>query len=251
MKTVLVIAGLDPSGGAGFLADVRVVAEHGARAVGVVTATTVQDTAGVRAVEPVAPETLGEALEVLLQDVEVDAVKIGMLGDAGTAAAVARALAATRAPVVWDPVFLPSRGGVPLLRGDPGAAAAALLPEVRVVTPNLAEAAALTGVYALDVDGMRRAARAIPAAAVLVKGGHLGGETAPDLLRDGAEEHVLDGARVAAGPLHGTGCVLSTALACRLAAGQPLHEAARGAKEYLGAKLVHALTVGRGARCLV
>src|SRR5262249_56466732 len=107
VTTLLVVAGLDPSGGAGLLADCRVAAEHGLRAVGVITATTVQDTLGVRAVEAVAPEVVGEALTVLLGDVEVDAVKIGMLGDARTAEVVARALAATRAPPGRDPVGMP------------------------------------------------------------------------------------------------------------------------------------------------
>ncbi len=250
MKQLLIIAGLDPTGGAGLLADARVAAEHGVRAVGLATATTVQDTSGVRAVEPVTPETLAEALAALLGDVEVDAVKIGMIGNARAAEIVARALAATAAPVVWDPVFLPSRG-VPLFLGDPREAAAILLGEARVVTPNLAEAALLSGVHAEDLEGMRQAARAIAAPAVLVKGGHLGGARAVDLLRDGTEEHVLDGPRLETGPVHGTGCVLSTALACALATGAPLPEAARAAKTYLTDKLARPLAIGRGARCLV
>jgi hydroxymethylpyrimidine/phosphomethylpyrimidine kinase len=251
MTSLLVIAGLDPSGGAGLLADCRVAAEHGVRAVGVVTATTVQDTAGVRAVELVAPEVLGEALTVLLGDVEVDAVKIGMLGDARTAEVVARALAATRAPVVWDPVIRPSRGGVPLLAGDPARAARALLDEVRLVTPNVAEAGALSGIAVVDEDSARAAAAAIGAAAVLIKGGHLAGGRARDVLRDGSEVTILDAPRVDAGPVHGTGCVLSSAIACRLALGASLVEAVRAAKDYLGAKLAAPLAVGRGARCLV
>jgi hydroxymethylpyrimidine/phosphomethylpyrimidine kinase len=251
VKSVLVIAGLDPSGGAGLLADARVIAEHGLRAVGVVTATTVQDTSGVRSAAPLPADELAEALGVLLSDVEVDAVKIGMLGDARNAEVVARALAATRAPVVWDPVLLPSRGGVPLLAGDVGAAVRALLPEARVVTPNVAEAAAMTGVVALDEASLRAAASALPAAGVLVKGGHLAGPEALDVLRDGEAFHTFRAPRVDAGPLHGTGCVLSSAIACRLAQGLPLPEACLLAKRYLGVKLVTLLAPGRGARCLV
>ncbi len=249
--TLLIVAGLDPSGGAGLLADARVAAEHGVRAVGVVTATTVQDTSGVRAVEPVAPDVLAEALTVLLGDVVVDAVKIGMLGDARSAEVLARALAATRAPVVWDPVFMPSRGGVPLLAGDPAAAVRALLAEARLVTPNAAEAEALSGVRVVDEASARAAAAAIAAEAVLVKGGHLGGARAVDVLRDGATYTILDAPRAAAGPVHGTGCVLSSAIACRLALGAPLVEAVRGGKDFVGAKLAAPLTIGRGARCLV
>lgn len=251
MKHLLVIAGLDPSGGAGILADVRVAAEHGVRAVGVVTAATVQDTHGVRSATPLAPDEIEEALNVLLSDVEVDAVKIGMLGDVRTAEACARALAATRAPVVWDPVLMPSRGGVPLLDGDPARAAHALLPECRLVTPNLAEAEALTGVHIAGETGMRVAASAISAQAVLVKGGHLAGAHAVDILRDGDVFSRFEAPRIDAGPLHGTGCVLSTAIACGLAAGRPLAAAVSDAKVYLGGKLAALLEPGRGARTLV
>jgi hydroxymethylpyrimidine kinase/phosphomethylpyrimidine kinase len=249
MATLLVISGLDPSGGAGFLADARVAALLGLRAVGVVTATTVQDTRGVRAVEPTPAATVGEALEALLADVEVDAVKIGMLATARIAEVVARALAATRAPVVWDPIMLPSRGGVPLL-DDLRAALAALLPETRLITPNLDEASALTGLRVVDEDSMRAAARAIPAAAVLVKGGHLAG--APrDVLRDGESFHVFDGVRLDAGPLHGTGCVLSSAIACGLGGGASMVSAIDAAKRFVAERIARPLTVGRGARCLL
>jgi len=251
VKTVLLVSGLDPSGGAGFLADARVCAEHGVRAVGVVTALTVQDTRGVRAVDVVAPERIAEQLVTLLSDVEVDAVKVGMLGDAEVLARVAAALAQTRAPLVWDPVLWPSRGGVPLFRGDPRP----FLAEARVVTPNLAEAGALLGgPVPADVPAMRAAARELcarGARAALVTGGHLDGPRAVDVLAEGDAIVELDGPRADAGPLHGTGCVLSAALACGLAGGAPLSDAARRAKQYLTEKLRAPLTVGQGARVLV
>ncbi|MBI4511887.1 MAG: bifunctional hydroxymethylpyrimidine kinase/phosphomethylpyrimidine kinase [Deltaproteobacteria bacterium] len=254
MATILVISGLDPSAGAGFLADTRVACELGIRAVGVITAHTIQDTQGVREVVPVSVEVVEEQLRALLSDVEVHSVKIGMLGDAGAACVVARALAATAAPVVWDPVLMPSRGGTPLLIGDVSAATAALLPEVRVVVPNLAEAAALTGIEVRDLPGMREAAKRLRqrgARAVLVKGGHLMGPHAIDVLDDGGHIHELHGERFSAGPLHGTGCVLSTAIACALATGDTLERAARKAKDYVVQKLRAPLRVGRGASCLV
>jgi hydroxymethylpyrimidine/phosphomethylpyrimidine kinase len=230
-----------------------VAAEHGVRVVGVATALTVQDTAGVRAASPVAADVIADQLAALLADVEVDAVKIGMLGDAALAPILVRALAATAAPIVWDPVLLPSRGGVSLLAGDVAAAAAALLPEVRVVTPNLAEAAALTGLTVETLDDVRAAAaalRRVGAAAVLIKGGHLPGDPI-DLLHDGDDVRTFAGPRMAAGPLHGTGCVLSSALACALAGGATLAAAVGAAKAYLSTKLAAPLAPGRGARVLV
>jgi hydroxymethylpyrimidine/phosphomethylpyrimidine kinase len=206
------------------------------RLVGVVTATTTQDTRGVRAVHPVA--TLAEEFGCLLEDLRPDAVKIGMLAGAGPV--VARALAGVEAPIVWDPVRQASRGGV-VLGGvfDP-----ALLALVRLVTPNLAEA------EAQNLETMKESARRIPARAVLVKGGHLPGPPI-DVLRDGESILELAGERIDAGETHGTGCVLSTAIACGLAAGLPLERAVRDAKAYLEQKLRSAFAPGRGARCLV
>jgi hydroxymethylpyrimidine/phosphomethylpyrimidine kinase len=249
------IAGMDPSAGAGLLADVRVAAMHGVRAVGVQTAATVQDTSGVRAVEPASPSLVKAQLRALLDDVQVDAVKIGMLGDTTIARVVAEALAGHDVPVVWDPVMMPSGGGVPLLRGDVRDALAALLPVVRVMTPNLMEVEAISGVHITDLPGMRQAATALRAAgarAVLIKGGHLPPPAdATDLLDDAGFVVTLGGARLNVGPVHGTGCVLSAALACGMAEGQTLQQAAAAAKTFLSERLRQALTVGKGARCLV
>ncbi len=255
MKTVLVISGMDPTGGAGMLADVRVAAMHGVRAVGVATAATVQDTNGVRAVEPSAASVVKAQLMTLLDDVHIDAVKIGMLGDESIARVVAEVIGMLTAPTVWDPVLMPTRGGVPLLRGDVRHALAALLPQVRVMTPNLDEVEAISGVRILDVPGMRQAATALRAAgarAVLIKGGHLPpSQDATDLLDDDGLVVTLAGERIDAGPVHGTGCVLSTALACAMADGQTLQQAAVSAKNFLDLRLRALLVVGRGARCLV
>ncbi|HEU4734548.1 MAG TPA: bifunctional hydroxymethylpyrimidine kinase/phosphomethylpyrimidine kinase, partial [Kofleriaceae bacterium] len=142
---VLICAGLDPSGGAGLIADVRVVSELGGRPVGVVTALTVQSTTGVVDVEAVSATHVREQLELLLSDVEVRAVKIGMLGSSQIAASIGQALALTGAPVVWDPVIQPSRGAVSFLAGPLDEAIAALLPHVAVLTPNVHELALLSG----------------------------------------------------------------------------------------------------------
>jgi hydroxymethylpyrimidine/phosphomethylpyrimidine kinase len=244
-----IIAGLDPSGGAGLIADVRVAAAHGLRPVGVVTAVTEQDTAGVRAVHPVPAEVVGDQLVALFSDVAVRAVKIGMLGDPAVAEAVARALELTAAPVVWDPVLLPGAGRVLLYAGDPRHAARFLRPHVAVATPNLAEAGALLGRPVDDLASARAAAAAlvgVAGAAVVVTGGHLPGE-AIDVLADGGEVIELAGARVGtAGSVHGTGCAYSTALACALAGGRDLRAAARAAKDYVAARLAAPVQPGRG-----
>jgi hydroxymethylpyrimidine/phosphomethylpyrimidine kinase len=247
VKQLLIISGLDPSGGAGFLADARVAAELKARAVGVITATTTQDTQGVRAVDPISPETIEEELACLLADVEVGAVKIGMLGHPRTAAVVARALEGTRAPIVWDPVLRPTRGDVELTAGD----LRPLLSKVALVTPNLAEASVLAGFPVVTADDMHRAAaHAIPVANILIKGGHLDGDPT-DYLGLGETIMPIPGERIPAGATHGTGCVLSTAIACGLVHGGTLFDAVVAAKRFVEDKLREAFVVGRGARCLV
>ncbi len=254
MPTLLVISGLDPTGGAGLLADARVAAEHGVRVVGVTTATTVQDTRGVTRVRVLPAEVVGKQLSMLLDDVPIDAVKIGMLGSDRVGRAVARALLRVRAPIVWDPVFLPSRGNIELLTGDADAVVRDLLPQVRLCTPNLDEAARLAGIHIESLAEMRKSARALRRAgaqAVLVKGGHLVGPRALDLLHDGEKVSVLECARIKTRPTHGTGCVLSSAIASHLALGQPLLYACQEAKTYVEGKLRKLLVVGQGAACLV
>jgi hydroxymethylpyrimidine/phosphomethylpyrimidine kinase len=249
--SLLVISGLDPGGGAGFIADIRVAAAHGLRAIGVVTALTEQDTAGVRAANPVPAGVVADQLRAILWDIEVAAVKIGMLGSEAVAEAVAEALHAVAAPVVWDPVLRPTAGRVPLYDGDPARAAALLAGHVTVMTPNAPEAAVLWGRDIEDVATMRRAAGDLCArmgAAVLVKGGHLGGAEAVDVLATADQVQELRGPRLAVDrPVHGTGCALSTALACGLAAGQELAAAARSAKHFVAGRIGQPRRPGRGA----
>jgi hydroxymethylpyrimidine/phosphomethylpyrimidine kinase len=250
VRTVLVLSGLDPSGGAGFLADARVVEQHGLRAAGAVTALTVQTTAGLREVHPVSPVTVAAQLDALLSDIEMAAGKIGMLGDEEVARAIAGSLALTGAPVVWDPVLAASAGGMSLFRGDPGRALALLADHVAVVTPNLAEAEALVGSAVASVDDMRRAARALAGGgmACLVKGGHLSGDDAVDVLAlPGGDLVELERARVPGGErIHGTGCALSTALACALATGASVLDAARSATDFVAARMARPVRAGRG-----
>ncbi len=253
---LLIIAGLDPTGGAGILADTRVAAHHGLRAVGVVTGLTEQDTSGVRNANVVSTEIVLHQLQSLLSDVEVAAVKIGLLGSEALAGAVAEALALTAAPVVWDPVLLPTRGRVSLYEGSQARAVQLLTPHVTVATPNLHEAAALTGGAEIsDVEGMEAAAQALRAGgmkAVLVTGGHLSGDRSTDVLaHEGGVERLSGDWIDTGGPVHGSGCALSTALACALARGASLVDAARAAKDFVGSKLRAAAAPGRGMKSIV
>lgn len=255
---VLICAGLDPSGGAGLIADVRVVSELGGRPVGVVTALTVQNTTAVIDTEAMGAAQVREQLEFLLSDVEVRAVKIGMIGSSEVARSIGQALALTSAPVVWDPVIHPSRGDVAFVDSLFSHAVAALLPHVTVLTPNAQELAFLTGATVASVADAVAVGRALASrlsTAVLVKGGHLGGESPEEavdaLCRPGGVE-LLRGPRLPGGHhVHGTGCALSSALATYLALGTELVDACRAAKAFVAARIADPARPGRGAAAIV
>ena len=251
--TALTIAGTDSGGGAGVAADLKTFAAHGVWGLCAVTAVTAQNTVGVQAAVILDPEMVVAQIASVAADIGVGAAKTGMLGNA----AVIRAVAAARAdlltgPLVVDPVAVATTGailldddGIPALRED-------LLPLADVVTPNLAEAAALTGQAAItDRDGMLAAAEAILSwgpAAVLVKGGHLPGDEAPDLLHTGGDgPQWLEGERLGGRHTHGTGCVLSAAITARLARGEDLRAAAVAAKRYVARAIAAGLDLGEGA----
>jgi hydroxymethylpyrimidine/phosphomethylpyrimidine kinase len=252
---VLICAGLDPSGGAGLIADVRVISALGCRPVGVVTALTVQNTTAVVDTEAMGAERVREQLEFLLSDVEVRAVKIGMIGSSAIAQGVGRALALTAAPVVWDPIIHPSRGDVRFVDSLFGHAVAALAPHVTVLTPNAGELAFMTGTEIAGIDDARIVGQALAErlrTAVLVKGGHLGGDESIDLLCQAGGVVELRGRRTAGGEhVHGTGCALSSALAAHLARGLALADACRAAKDFVAARIAAPVRPGRGAAAVV
>ncbi len=231
---VLVVAGLDPSGGAGLVADLEALAAAGARGWAVAAALTAQGPAGARRFEPVSEAMLLAQVDALLEGAERPrAVKTGMIG----AADLARALAArlerpplARVPLVVDPVLGASSGASLLDLGgaSPAAALLPLLERARLATPNLPELAALSGEDVSTDEGAIRAARRLPARAVLVKGGHRGGDPL-DLLVEGRRVTRFRGRR-RPGTARGTGCRLASAIAGLLARGAPLEEAVRGAK---------------------
>ena len=251
---VLACSGLDPSGGAGLIADVRVISKLGGRPVGVVTALTVQNTTGVVDSKACDPDLVGHQLVFLMTDIEVRAVKIGMLGSAETARAIANALHLTHAPVVWDPILAPTRGNVPFLDRAHDALAA-LKPHLALVTPNRRELFELTGLPTGDLVMAEAAGRRLAAeldCAVLLKGGHFSDDEAIDLLLRGSAREELRGPRVRGGEdVHGTGCALSSAIATHLALGRELGEACRLAKQVVGELIDNPARPGRGAAAVL
>ena len=252
---VLVCAGLDPSGGAGLLADVGVARALETRPVGVVTALTVQNTTGVSDVQPLSATFIRDQLEALLSDVEVKAVKIGMLGSAEIATAIGAALQLTRAPVVWDPITHPSRGEVALVDGHFDQALAAITPHLAVLTPNARELAMLVHEPIGALSDAVAAALTLSVrldAAVLVKGGHLGTDEAVDVLCSRGTVEALRGPRLSRGEdVHGTGCALATAIAANLAHGATLIEACRAAKAFVADRIAAPARPGRGAAAVM
>lgn len=261
MQAVLTIAGSDSSGGAGIQADIKTIAAHHLFAECAVTALTAQNTTGVYGVENVNPEFVAQQIDVVFDDIRPAAVKIGMVSSAEIVRAIADALARNRARnVVLDPVMVSTSGSALIGESAREALVAHLFPLACVITPNLPEAEALCGFPAAGEEGMRRAACALAEltpGAVLVKGGHsadapgAGGAaaaaSADDLLRcaDGREVW-LRGERIDTPNTHGTGCTLSSAIACGLAAGRSTEEAVRRAKAYVTGALAAGLNLGRG-----
>ena len=249
----LSIAGSDPSGGAGIQADLKSFSARGVYGAAAITLITVQNTQGVRGVEPLAPALVADQATAVLEDLEVGAVKIGALGTAEIAGAVARALADYRGPVVLDPVMV-AKSGDPLLGQEAVAAVIErLLPMAALVTPNLPEAAKLAGMPEAQTPeamlAQARAIRALGAGAVLLKGGHGRGPEAADLLLAGeADPEWLPAPRIDTRNTHGTGCSLSSGIAAELAKGRPMAEAVAAAKDWLtGAiRAADSLGVGKG-----
>ena len=249
IRVVLSIAGYDPSSGAGITADIKTIAAHGCYGITCITALTVQSTQGVSRVVPVDGHAVSETLARLADDVKIAAVKIGMLGSAEAARTVAEFLR-LQAPrfVVLDPILRASSGaeliskeGLQILKSE-------ILPQAYVITPNIEEAAELSGVPVANPRDMEAAARRLQelgARNVIVTGGHL--DPPHDLLcRQDGKIIVLKGKRISSRSTHGTGCAFSTALACRLALGDDLLQAAKAAKRFVEAAIKKAPKIGKG-----
>jgi hydroxymethylpyrimidine/phosphomethylpyrimidine kinase len=246
---LLTIAGSDSGGGAGIQADLKTFAAHGAFGMSVVTAVTAQNTVAVTAVHAIPPSVVVAQIRAVVADLGVDAVKVGMLGDAAVTAAVAAELAPLRGtPLVVDPVMVAKSGAVLLADDAVAALVAGLLPLATVVTPNLPEAERLAGGRIRDDAEAVAAARRIGRAgcAVLVKGGHREGDEVVDLLVAGEQVHVYRHPRQATAATHGTGCTLSSAIAVLLARGESLPRAVERAIAYLQAAIAAAPGFGAG-----
>lgn len=231
----LTIAGSDPSGGAGIQADLKTFHQFGVYGEAVITLITVQNTCGVRAVECMQADLVAAQIEAVLDDIPPAAAKTGALGNEAIVRAVAAAAARFPFPLVVDPVMI-SKHGAPLIAEDARTALVEwLLPHAALITPNLAEAAALSEITVATVPQMREAAARLHdlgARAVLVKGGHLEGE-AVDVLFTGSEWHEYRAPRIATRNTHGTGCTYSAAITAELAKGTLLPEAVRRAKAFI------------------
>jgi hydroxymethylpyrimidine/phosphomethylpyrimidine kinase len=246
---VLSIAGFDPSCGAGTAADLKTFSANNCYGVAAITALTVQSTQGVKDVHVTPSPVLRAQLDTLADDLNIAAVKIGMLGSRANAVAVAEFLDRRNfANVVLDPVVQPSAGGPDLLdAGGVKYLADELMKRAAVLTPNIPEAALLTGIEVKDVSGMEAAARKLVergARAVVIKGGHM--DKAVDLLFDGSEAMTLGGDHVRTEHTHGSGCTFASAIAAQLALGRGLREAVMLAKAYVLKAIEAGFPIGKG-----
>jgi hydroxymethylpyrimidine/phosphomethylpyrimidine kinase len=248
---VLIVAGSDSGGGAGIQADIKTVSMLDAYAATAITALTAQNTEGVFGVLPIPPDFIRRQIDVVLDDIGADAIKTGMLHDVAvieTIAAVLRERAAS-IPLVVDPVMV-AKGGARLI--DPGAVEALkrlLITRAEILTPNLPEAEILCGRTIGNIAEMRAAGEtllALGCRAVLVKGGHLSGETVADVLVTVSGTRVWEGQRIATRHTHGTGCTFASAIAAGLAQGLVIESAVDRARAYVQRAIASAPGLGRG-----
>jgi hydroxymethylpyrimidine/phosphomethylpyrimidine kinase len=245
----LTIAGSDPSGGAGIQADLKTFHQHGVYGEAVITLITVQNTRSVTRVDVLDAGLVAEQIRAVVSDIPPRAAKTGALGSAAVIAAVAREAATFDFPLVVDPVMI-SKHGTSLMAAEAQSALRELLiPRAVLLTPNLPEAAALTGLEVFDAGGMRRAAESLlrlGCRAVLVKGGHLEGE-AVDLFFDGAVFRDFPAPRIDTRHTHGTGCTYSAAIAANLAKGLRLMDAIARARAFIAAAIQTNPGLGHGS----
>ncbi len=250
MRTALSIAGSDPSGGAGVQADLKVFFRFGVYGMSALTLLTVQNTLGVQGVHLLPPELVYDQIRGVAQDLPVHAAKTGALGNGAIVEAVARAVRAFGLePLVVDPVMVAKSGDLLLEKEAVEALKTLLFPQATLITPNRLEAEVLLGQPIRTLEEAEEAARALlllGPQAVLLKGGHLEGEEATDLLASREGVWRFSAPRVKTRQTHGTGCTLSAAIAALLARGRPLEEAVAGAKRYLTQALKTAPGLGHG-----
>lgn len=248
MKKVLTIAGSDCSGGAGIQADIKTICAHGLYAMSAITALTAQNTTGVYGIHEVSPEFVAQQIDCIFKDIRPDAVKIGMVSSGKIIEAIADRLSFYKADnIVIDPVMVSTSGGKLIDESAKRALLSRLFPLGVVITPNIPEAEALSGVKINTEADMVKAAQNINCGcAILIKGGHLSGDAA-DLLYSKEECSWFRSRRINNPNTHGTGCTLSSAIACGLAEGKSLAKSVSAAKEYLLGALGAGLNLGSGS----
>ena len=248
---VLIIAGSDPSGGAGIQADIKTVTALGGYAATAITALTVQNTRGVSAVHSVAPELIRAQIEAVMSDIGADAIKVGMIGEVEAAELIGATLAdyPQSIPVVLDPVLIATSGDALAGEGVAGIIRDELAPLAAIITPNMEEAAALTGIEVDQEETMIAAGEnliASGAGAALIKGGHLTGEIVKDVLVTPAGVRIFSNPRIDTTSTHGTGCTLASAVATGLAQGMALQAAVKRAIDYVHVAIKTAPGYGEG-----
>ncbi len=250
---VLTIAGSDSGGGAGIQADLKTFAARGVYGMSVITAVTAQNTMGVQAVFVLPPPLIGRQIDSVMTDIGADAIKIGMLANKEIIDVVAAKLRKYKTRlVVLDPVMISKSGHALLKKDAERALLKKLVPQAFVLTPNLHEARALTGLAINSIEDMRRAASILHkhgARNVVIKGGHLGeNANAVDVLYDGKSFHEFSVKRIQTKNTHGTGCTFASAIAAELAQGKNIHDAVGAAKKYLtnAIKASRHLSLGAG-----
>lgn len=249
MKKVLCIAGSDCSGGAGIQADLKTFSAHGVFGMSVIVSVVAENTSRVIDIQDITPDMIKKQIDAVFEDIEVDAVKIGMLSTPQCMEAVAEKLCQYQPKnIIVDPVMY-AKNGCPLMQ--PTAVdilIKSIIPLADVLTPNIPEAEKIADMRILCVDDMEAAARKIYAMgckAVIVKGGHATG-AALDVLFDGKEFSHFKTARIDTKNTHGTGCTFSSAIAAQLAKGKNIQEAVKSAKAYVTTAIEHALPIGKG-----
>ncbi len=247
----LTVAGTDPSGGAGIQADLKTFAALGVYGFSAIAVVVAQNSSRVLSTVAMEPEMVSAQLGAMMMQLRPHAMKTGALGEPGIVVAVARAIEDFELPApVVDPVMLSSSGARLLSEHGEAAMRRRLLPLAAVITPNLPEAEALSGIAIDGIAAMREAARVIHRLgprAVVIKGGHLGpDQAAVDLLFDGSRYVELAGERIPGGGAHGTGCAFSAAIAAHLARGEELEDAVRKAKRFVTRAIRHAFQLGEG-----
>lgn len=250
LPRTLTIAGSDSGGGAGIQADLKVFFAYGCHGMSALTALTAQNTVGVTGVHEVPPEFVVRQIEAVTADIGVDAAKTGMLASAEIVAAVASAVQTAEIDkLVVDPVFVSKHRDRLLAEDAVHALKTQLFPRALIVTPNLHEAGALLGAEVDTLDDMKTAAKELHnlgPRSVLVKGGHLGRDSAIDVFYDGKGIVEIEGPRYDTEDTHGTGCALSAAICANLALGRDLETSVHDAKRFIDGAIRHSLRLGRG-----